>query len=90
MSDQMGKDELLLLGKISGQIEGVANHLARQDAQMAELDKKINSRIDGIDERLRTVEKKAAVAGALSGTAVSVGMALIIEGLKNWAAGGGR
>jgi hypothetical protein len=81
----MDKDELMLLGKIDGKLDGITAHLTRQDQRMDALDQKM----DGLDARLRTVEQKAAVAGAISGSAVSVGMALIIEGVKQWMAGGG-
>lgn len=84
---QMGKEELLMLGRISGQLDEVSRHLGRQDQQVAELDKRMTARMDGIDARLRTVEQKAAVAGALSGSVVSIGMALIIEGVKSWMSG---
>lgn len=79
-----------LLGKISGQIENVSQHLSRQDAKLNALEGQLTQRMDKLDDRLRTVEQKAAAAGAISGTAVSVGMALIIEGLKHWIAGGAR
>ncbi|SDD56717.1 hypothetical protein SAMN05192589_107130 [Paracidovorax valerianellae] len=46
-------------------------------------------RHNAIDERLRVVEQKAAVAGAISGSAVSIGIALAIEGVKQWLARGG-
>ncbi|UMT89769.1 hypothetical protein FRC90_17980 [Paracidovorax citrulli] len=42
-----------------------------------------------IDARLRVVEQKAAIAGAVSGSAVSIGVALAIEGLKQWLGRGG-
>ena len=69
----MEKQELLLLGKIDGKLDGISKHLSAQD-----------QRLDGIEERLRTVEQKAAVSGAISGGAISVGIALIIEGGKQW------
>lgn len=74
----MEKQELLLLGKIDGKIDGISKHLTDQD-----------KRLDGIEERLRTVEQKAAVTGAISGGAISVGIALIIEGGKQWLRGKG-
>ena len=43
----------------------------------------------GLDDRLREVEKKAAVAGAVSGGAVAIGTALVVEALKNFLRGGG-
>jgi hypothetical protein len=73
----MEPQELLLLGKIDGKLDGISKHLGQQD-----------TRLDGIEERLRTVEQKAAVTGAISGGAISVGLALIIEGAKQWMARG--
>ena len=69
----MDNQELLLLGKIDGKIDGIAKHLTAQD-----------HRLDKIDDRLRVVEQKAAVTGAISGGAISVGMALLIEGAKQY------
>lgn len=69
----MEREELLLLGKIDGKIDGISKHLTQQDG-----------RLDGIEQRLRTVEQKAAVTGAISGGAISVGIALVVEGLKQW------
>lgn len=74
----MEREELLLLGKIDGKIDGISKHLSQQD-----------TRLDGIEARLRTVEQKAAVTGAISGGAISIGIALIIEGAKQWMHGGG-
>jgi hypothetical protein len=69
--DLMEREELILLGKIDGKIDGISDHLKAQD-----------QRLDAIDERLRVVEQKAAVTGAISGGAISVGMAIIIEGVR--------
>ncbi|HRL97839.1 MAG TPA: hypothetical protein PLE22_00155 [Acidovorax sp.] len=74
----MEKEELMLLGKMDGKLDGITAHLTRQDKRM-----------DAIDNRLRTVEQKAAVAGAISGSAVSIGIALAIEGVKQWIGRGG-
>ena len=76
----LDKEELLLLGRMDGKLDGINAHLKQQDKRIDELDVKLNGRIDSIDERLREVEKKAAVAGALSGGAVAIGTALIVEG----------
>ncbi|WP_394789086.1 hypothetical protein [Rhodoferax sp.] len=46
-------------------------------------------RFDNIDGRLQAVERRAAVAGALSGSAMAVGTALMIEGIKQWMASRG-
>jgi len=74
----MDRPELLLLGEISGKLDGVSKHLTSQDA-----------RLDAIDERLRAVEQKAAVTGAVSGGAMSIGVTLLVEGLRQWLLGGG-
>lgn len=74
----MERQELLLLGKIDGKLDGISKHLSDQD-----------KRLDGIEERLRTVEQKAAVTGAISGGAISVGLALIIESAKHYMKGKG-
>lgn len=83
------KEELLLLGKIDGKIDGISAHLNRQDKRIDDLEQSFNGRMDSIDARLREVEKKAAVAGALSGGAVAIGTALIVEGIKQWLHSGG-
>lgn len=84
----MNTDESLLLGRMDGKLDGISNHLGHIDKRINELDVRMNGRLDAMDDRLRDVEKKAAVAGAFSGTAVSIGMALIIEGVKQWLRGG--
>lgn len=78
------KDELMLLGKIDGKLDGITAHLSRQDERIKELDERVDQRLNAIDDRLRDVEKKAAVAGALSGSAMAVGTALVIEGIKQY------
>jgi hypothetical protein len=82
------KEELMLLGKIDGKLDGITAHLNRQDKRIDELDKRVDERLNSIDGRLREVEKKAAVAGAVSGGAVAVGTALIVEGVKQFMRGG--
>lgn len=84
----MEKEELMLLGKIDGKLDGITAHLSRQDKRIDELDARVDARLNGIDSRLREVEKKAAVAGAVSGGAVAVGTALIVEGVKQFMRGG--
>lgn len=74
----MEKEELVMLGRIDGKLDELSKHLTRQDV-----------RLDTIDVRLRKVEEKAAVTGAISGGAISIGIALVIEGLKQWVSRGG-
>lgn len=69
---------LLLLGKIDGKVDG-----------LVEADKLQLDMLQKMDARLRTVEQKAAVNGAVSGGIVSVGMALIIEAGRQWLGRGG-
>jgi len=85
----MDKDELMLLGKIDGKLDGLAHHLSRQDVRLDALETRMQENHDSLDARLRTVEQKAAVAGAISGSAVSIGIALAIEGMKQWLSRGG-
>lgn len=76
--------ELLLLGQIHGLVQALKDGQELQERRMDGL----SARLDAIDARLRMVEQKAAVAGALSGGAMAVGTALIIEGIKLWLRGG--
>ena len=85
----MEKDELMLLGKMDGKLDSITAHLGRQDARIDALDQRMEERHNAIDKRLRVVEQKAAVAGAVSGSAVSIGIALAIEGVKQWLGRGG-
>lgn len=85
----MEKDELMLLGKMDGKLDSITAHLGRQDARIDALDQRMEERHNAIDKRLRVVEQKAAVAGAISGSAVSIGIALAIEGIKQWLGRGG-
>ena len=85
----MEKDELMLLGKMDGKLDSITTHLNRQDQRIDALDQRMEERHNAIDKRLRVVEQKAAVAGAVSGSAVSIGIALAIEGVKQWLGRGG-
>lgn len=85
----MEKDELMLLGKMDGKLDSITAHLNRQDQRIDALDQRMEERHNAIDKRLRVVEQKAAVAGAISGSAVSIGIALAIEGVKQWLGRGG-
>lgn len=84
-----GTQELLLLGEIKGLVQGLRDGQQQQAVTLAELAKKNDQRFDSIDGRLRAVERKAAVAGAISGSAVAVGTALVVEGIKQWVANRG-
>ena len=78
------KDEMMLLGRIDGKLDGIKDHMARQDTRLDQFERRVTERLDNMDVRLRDVEKKSAVIGAVSGSAVSVGIALLIEGVKAW------
>jgi hypothetical protein len=64
-------DQHFTLGRIDGKLDQVIQSQKSQDLQLNEM-----------DARLRNVEVSAAKAGAISGTIVSVGMALIVESFK--------
>lgn len=81
--------ELLLLGQIHGMVQALRDGQEATNARIEEQGRAFNARLEGIDGRLRTVEQRAAVAGAVSGGAMAVGTALIIEGIKAWFRGGG-
>ncbi len=66
----MNDTHLILLGEIKGRLDEM------QTGQQTLLEK-----VDGIDERLRTVEKRSAFNGAIAGGVVAVGLALIKQTL---------
>lgn len=99
-SDSPRTQELLLLGQIHGLVQALKDgqdmtnrrldeQSNRFDEKIGDMSKRFDERLDHIDGRLRTVEQKAAVAGAVSGGAMAIGTALIIEGVKQWLRGGG-
>lgn len=101
------KNEMLLLGRMDGKLDAIANHLDRQDKRLAEIDHKVDAGLQRLDEkieknhsatrtqiaeldkRLRDVEKKTAVVGAVGGTAAGIGVTLIVEGIRQWLHGSG-
>lgn len=85
MSDQARTQELLLLGQIHGLVQALKDGQDLQNRRMDGFDQ----RFDQLDERLRAVEQKAAVVGAVSGGAMAIGTALIVEGIKHWLGRGG-
>lgn len=68
----MPNNNTLLLGEIKGKLEALASTVDSMDGKL-----------DSIDSRVRTLETRAAGAGAIAGTIVSVGIAVIIEKLKS-------
>ena len=63
--------------QLLGEIKGIVSQM--QLAQQQHGDK-----LDKLDGRLREQEATAARNGAFAGSAMAVGMALIIEGAKGW------
>ena len=72
-SEKHMKDEMFLLGQIHGLVKDLKEGQAVT-----------NSRLDKMDDRLRVVEQRSAAVGAVSGGAMAIGVALIVEGLKQW------
>lgn len=85
MNDNTRSQELLLLGEIKGIVQGLKDG---QDLQTKRIDA-MQGTIENMDGRLRNVEQKSAVIGAVSGGAMSIGIALIIEGAKQFLVGRG-
>lgn len=73
MSDSTRDQQLLMLGEIKGLVESLKTG---QNQTM--------ERLDRMDDRLRKVEQRAAVNGAVSGGIMGVGMALVVETLRSW------
>lgn len=67
----MSDENTLLLGEIKGKMDLLIDGQNRT-----------NERLDSMDARLRKVETKAAVNGAVAGGIISVGIALAQEKLK--------
>lgn len=79
----MAQDEhILLLGEIKGQLGQVIANQKTNDEKITSRFDAIDKKFNGFDTRLRTVEQKAAVTGALAGGMVSVAVAIAIEKLK--------
>jgi hypothetical protein len=64
----MTDEHTLLLGEIKGKLDLMISNQSET-----------NERLDKMDNRLRKVETKSAINGAISGGLVSVGVALMIE-----------
>ena len=82
------RQELLLLGQIHGLVQSLKDGQDLQNRRMDRMEQRMEEHYSGLDSRLREVEKKAAVAGALSGGAVAVGTALVVEGIRQFMNGG--
>lgn len=64
----MTDEHALLLGEIKGKLDLMISNQGET-----------NERLDKMDNRLRKVETKSAINGAISGGLVSIGVALMIE-----------
>lgn len=78
-----------MLGQIHGLVQSIREGQDLQNKRMDRIEQRMEEHYKGLDERLREVEKKAAVAGAVSGGAVAVGTALVVEGIRQFMRGGG-
>lgn len=78
-----------MLGQIHGLVQSIREGQDLQNKRMDRIEQRMEEHYRGLDERLREVEKKAAVAGAVSGGAVAVGTALVVEGIRQFMRGGG-
>lgn len=83
------RQELLLLGQIHGMVQSLKDGQDHQNRRMDRMEQRMEEHYNGLDGRLREVEKKAAVAGAVSGGAVAVGTALVVEGIRQFMRGNG-
>ncbi|MES2401862.1 MAG: hypothetical protein V4573_17860 [Pseudomonadota bacterium] len=92
MNEPGRTQELLLLGQIHGLVQALKDGQDIQNRRMDTLEAKLDEKLDHLDSRLRVVEQRAAVVGAVSGGAMAFGTALIVEGVKSWWAtkGGGQ
>ena len=77
MSDPESQ-QMYLLGQIHSMVQSLKDG---QDIT--------NQRLDKMDERLRSVAQRSAAVGAVSGGAMAIGVALIVEGMKQWLKRGG-
>lgn len=59
------------LGEIKGLLQGINENVSS-----------LNGKVDGMDGRLRNVEKKAAMNGAVSGGIISASVAGVIAAVK--------
>lgn len=71
---------LMMLGEIRGLVRGLKDGQEAMDGRMGRME----ARLEGMDDRLRQVEQKAATIGAGAGGAMGLGVALIVEGVKHW------
>lgn len=86
---QDSSNQMFMLGQIHALVQSLKDGQESQARELKEGLAGIGTRVDKIDERLRTVEQRSAVVGAVSGGAMGIGISLIAEGLRQWINGGG-
>jgi len=70
-------DVMRAIGRIEGRLEGIDRKLDGH-----------GTKLDCIDGRLRSVERKAVINGSTFGAAAAAGLTLVIEGAKRGFGGG--
>lgn len=65
------------LGEIKGAMTGINTRLDDMQKRQSATDEALQSRLNGLDERLRAAEKKGAVNGLVAGGAVSLVVAFL-------------
>ena len=75
-------ERLALIENRLAQVDVIANEIAAVKSHQAEH----TAKLSGLDSRLRTVEVRSGVYGAVGGGAVALGVALIVERLRAWGA----
>ena len=75
MNDPQGMtpDQAKMLGEVHGIVTMMRDQQKQQTEQLA-----------GLDARLRDQENTAARHGAFAGSAMAIGVSLIVEGAKGW------
>lgn len=68
------EDIMYMLGEINGKLDKLDT---------------IETKVDSMDGRLRTVETKAAIHGTVFGGLAAIGITLVREGVKSVTGGGG-
>jgi len=74
----MTEEIMRALGRIEGQIDGLKTTVTSIDAKQ-----------DKIDNRLRKVEVRGAINGAVTGSIMGVGVSLLVSGLTETIKRGG-
>ena len=77
MSDPILRAVGHLEGQVAALQQAVADGFARVDTRF----ERVNNKLEVMDERLRKVERSAAVQGAISGGVMGVGVLLLKAGI---------